>query len=661
MSAGAAAWSEALLEQLLPARRAGRTVVLACDDEALAAAGERIGVAGDPLDDLRRSLAELGPLDRQRGLEPALAQLTGPPADLCVLCLCVLAASRMSPDERAATHAYYIRLAQVLDIGLREVHPKVAGMSAIPARFRALADWLRGPEQGRRGELALSEHSHLRLIWSPISQVLLRRVDRERLGRFFSLNERSLDLGRDPLRLLLGSPVRHELTGPAQTALRRGELAGPLRASIAAAYAAWDGTLLDERGERAVPAALRLGYSPGRATLNLSLPRAESEQILHGPDGPPLRVPPTPRECLLPLAWLAYARSGPVELRPAGEGPRVRALSGQTLLFGADETGFWQVDGAGEEPVTVLTCDPQLTGGDWRSRLARCELPAGWQLIFDVEATDLPEELRRATATQRELGGADVWLCGGLALEERTVFLSGHPPRVHGMLAEPAVVELLGPGEERRQVGELLPGEPFELDQLAGDPGSYRIEVSGSELCFELVGRGMREGVGRYALRPEQPALARAGAIDDAAAELLAPAGARVCGAAVDGRGTAGWRPPLCVRAQATVKAIDADGTVRVCRPPAQPQWARHAGISAGGPWEIPDGGETVWLCVASRQHPRVLAVRELDVEPTNPVLDLAEDFAAAPVISRGVPGAPERWRALVEIAFEDEEARTGA
>lgn len=661
MSAGTAAWSDALLAQLLPAGRSSKAVVLACDDEALAAAGQRIGVSGDPLADLRGSLADLGALSCEHGLDPALRALRGPPADLCLLCLCVLAASRMSPDEQGATHAYYLRLAQLLDTPLRERHPRVAGMEQIPARFEALRDWLAGPEQGRRGELALSVHPHFRLIWPPISQVLLRRVDRERLGVFFAISERALDLGRDPLRLLLQSPVRHELTGPAQTVLARGELAGPLRSSIAAAYTAWDGTLVDERGTHLVAAALRLGYSPGRATLNMSLPRAETDAAYSGPDGPPLAVPPPPGECLVPLGWLSHARERPVELRPIGDGPRVHCLPAQTLLFAADETGFWLTDGAGSESVTLLSCDPRLTEADWRSRAARCEVPAGWKLVFEVEAAELPQELRRTEPARRELGGADVWLAGGLALDERGAFLTGHPPQLHASLPEPAPVELVGPRDERCQVGELHPGAPFELGEVTGEPGSYTVEVSGAELRFELVARGTRERIGHYAHRPSSPALARAGAIDDEAAALFADAGARICGAGLDGGGVPGWRAPLYVRAQAPVHVIYADGTVSVATPPAQPQWARHAGLRAGGPWEIPDTDGAVWLCVGSREHPRVIAVADTDVEPTDPVLDLADRFATTPVIARGIGAAPERWRALVALAFEDAEAATGA
>jgi hypothetical protein len=657
MRATIEAWNGALLDVLLPPGEPGRVVLLGCDDEALVQAGRRLGIDTGAEQELLGALAALAPLRAETGLLPALQQLRHPPADFAVLSLCVLAASRMSPDEHGTSHAYYARLADLLRIPLRDRHPRVAGMELVPDRFEALADWLAGAEQGRRGRLCLSEHPHYKLIWSPISQTLLRRVDRDRLGGFFARHAQALDAGRDPLRLLARSPARHDLTRRAQEALASEELVPALRASLRAAYAAWDGTIPDERGGRVQAGALRLGYTPGRLTLNLSLPRESGEQRLRGPDGGALTLNAPAGECQLPLAWLSRAREGPLDIERLPGLERVRALSGPTLLFEAGERGFFEVDAAGEQELIVLSCEPELTRSHWGSRVARCELPTGWRLIFEVGAEELRPELRRPPRAARP--GADVWLTGGLSLEDSGVFLVGRGPQLEGELAEPALADLVGPDGGRRLVGELIPGEPLALPASAS--GSYLVEVSGDELRFELTSRGLREGIGAYGHHPQSQALRRSGAVDEETARLHAPAGPRVCGAGVDGAGMRGWRAPVCVRAQALVHVVDVDGGVHTQAPPIHPGWARQAGLPAGGLWELPGGERAVFVCVGSREHARVLALRDEQIEPNDELLDLVERFAEAPVIAPRAPGAVERWRRLVELALEDQEAPAGA
>ena len=117
------------------------------------------------------------------------------------------------------------------------------GLRAHPGRFAALARWLEHDEQGRRGRLALPSDPQPSLVGVPISQTLLRRVDRDRLGLLFDRYRGALRIGRDPLRLLRGSSLRHDLTAPAQRLLERRSSHQPLRAALMAAYQAWDGTV----------------------------------------------------------------------------------------------------------------------------------------------------------------------------------------------------------------------------------------------------------------------------------------------------------------------------------------------------------------------------------------------------------------------------------
>jgi hypothetical protein len=185
----------ALLDELLPVGRAGRAVLMACDDEALAAACSRAGVAGDPPRLLRDALAAVAPLTVGRGLRPLLRALPGPPADLPVLSACVLAASRMHPDERHATQAYYVHLAELLGVPVHEPWPGVAGFELIPGRFRTLADWLDRDEAGRRGHLALPRDPQPALVGVPISQALLGASIATASGRCLTATARRLRSG----------------------------------------------------------------------------------------------------------------------------------------------------------------------------------------------------------------------------------------------------------------------------------------------------------------------------------------------------------------------------------------------------------------------------------------------------------------------------------
>jgi hypothetical protein len=153
----------------------------------------------------------------------------------------------------------------------------------------------------------------------------------------------------------------------------------------------------------------------------------------------------------------------------------------------------------------------------------------------------------------------------------------------------------------------------------------------------------------------------RAGAISDENARLYDDPRPVVCGATVDGAGEPGWQPPVTVRAQATVHVVYRDGHVMLAAPRPQPQWARQAQLPPGGSWAIPSGRDAVWLCVQSRTHPRVVALRSESVPLTDEVLDLAywfgEHFPDAPVIDRGRGDGEARWRELVQAAtIEDEE-----
>ena len=105
----------------------------------------------------------------------------------------------------------------------------------------------------------------------------------------------------------------------------------------------------------------------------------------------------------------------------------------------------------------------------------------------------------------------------------------------------------------------------------------------------------------------------------------------------------------------ATVHVIYKDGSVRAYAPPEPPVWLTQVGLGhAVTRWEIGDGRDAVWLCIASDPYPRVLARLPVDVPTTDEVLDLVDWFAGNPVI--GDEDAGRRWQRLVALTEVDEE-----
>jgi hypothetical protein len=204
-------WNEQLLRQLLPRQDAAHTpVLLACDDEAIRVAGQTLGSPPEAaLDDLVRAVVLVFDVGRSAGFKRALtlgskfASEPRPrrtPPFLALLALLVLAATRMAPDERNATQAYYVRLFELFpNLGSEPRSPD--GFYYVPQLFAALAEWLEADEEGARGALLLPESPSPKFVGTCVSQTVFRARDRQVLSRFFSERLSGLS-GFDPLLLL---------------------------------------------------------------------------------------------------------------------------------------------------------------------------------------------------------------------------------------------------------------------------------------------------------------------------------------------------------------------------------------------------------------------------------------------------------------------------
>jgi hypothetical protein len=655
-----ATWNVALLDTLLPGvGNTGRGVLLACDDDAVVAAGARLDIPRKrAIEEFIEAIRTNYRVSTALGLSVAAEQLApfarqprpraGPPPFFAALCLTVLAASHMTRDERLSTGAYYQRLCDLLRIEPLDGWPAVAGFEDLVRKgMRSLADWLSDDEGGVRGSLLLPARPKPSLVGFPISQTLLRGRDRELLGVFFAAHARHLRAGYDPALLLRRWSGRERLTRPAQNVLADPQLAEALGAAIRTAFAAWDGSFVDSTtGRRVLPGSLRLVAAPGRIGLRLAVPALSEAATASTTNGETIPLRAYPDAAGIPHSVLNLACEGPVRLALHAREEEVAAIPGKTALFELGAGGLEQIPAAGEEPVWVLTSDPVLLSAIPEGpRHFRAPLPSGWALLADVKPEELPEDMRVSERDGAPVLGAT--LAGGLQLDA-WAWLVDYPPRVHCDLPEPAPVMI-----DDVDHGYMEPGEALTLGVLAGDSGTHRVEVAGLyELEFELRESGSRDGIGTVGRYPQDPRLLRAGPMS--AKDAGEFTGARIAGACIAGGPELRWRPPLMVTFSSTVHVIYRDGRVRACSPPNPPVWLTQVGLDrAVNRWEIPDGADAVWLCVASDSHPRVLARLEIDIPVTNEALDLVDWFAERQVV--GDDATRRRWRRLVAIAHEDE------
>jgi hypothetical protein len=654
-------WNQALADTLLPVgASAGHGVLLACDDQAIQSASRRLDIpAEQAAQTFITTLRAAHQITTNRGLQHAAAQIrphtrvgadAGTPPYLAALCATVLAASRMNRDEKHSTRAYYARLCALLGVEPLDGWPAVAGFRLlVDDGFPALERWLRVSEDGRRGVLLLAENPQPSLIGKPIYQTVLRGRDRDLLTAFFAAHEPQLRAGYDPVLLVRRWGGRERLTLPAQELLDEPELRDALTAAISGAFSAWDGSLLDEGGRRVWPGRLSMIAQPDRVALLLSVPALDRDSQARAPDGSEIALRGHPHVSPLPVVLLAEAAGGPVRLRLSGA-ESVNAIPGPTVLFEIAAGGLEQVQAIGEQPVWVLTCEPDIMRTiDAAARRFPAPLPAGWVLLADVDPAELPDRLR-LTAPDEPVRGAQ--LTGGLALSAGA-WLLDHPPHVICDLPEPAPVRIDG-----HDHGYLEPGEQLRLSELAGRAGPHGVEIGDLfELDFELRATGTRAGIGTLAHHPTDPVLLRAGAID-AAKHAVSGEQPSVRGALIRSDDSRPWQPPLMTQVNATVHVIYRDGTVEPWAPAEAPAWLRQVGLRhATNRWEIPRGHDAVWLCIVSDPHKRVQAVAAVDVPATDAVLDLVDWFSDAPVIDSADSGAEQRWAPLVALARERESA----
>jgi hypothetical protein len=650
------AWSAALLEELLPEQTEPRTpVLLACDAEAIRAAGARLGWVGDdPELEFCRDVKVAFSVGHIAGFKDALrgdfVRQPRPrplPDFFACLCLWVLAASRMAPDETRATQAYHGHLRELVELPGNSSLPH---FEYIKPAFERLADWLRDDLAGARGHLIVPADPHPAWVGYAIAQTVFRARDRQILSLFFSHRLRGRLDGLDPLPLLRRWGGRHQLTRQALALLDDPEMAERVRAGIRSALTSWDGAELVEvngggKLGRAFPARLHLLPHPPRLHLSAAV-TAPADLTVVGQQqtlepGGEIAIP----WAILPaLAERQHLLGDP---KAASGAVRIPAL-GPTLLFEATEDGLLHVDEPIEETVWVLTREADLVR---RLEVKRFRdhgvLPAGWALLRDVDVQQLPGVERALAPTAERL---PFTLEGGLPLE-RAVYLDGHPPYLSAGELE-LEGERLAVNVDRHEVGTISSGERLALGGL--EPGPHEIVVGSGEYTaqFHLDARGRREGYGTLVHRLDQHAL-RAGGARPTSGAGANSGGLQVCGAALSEPYTGAL--PLFTRSPVALVSLDEAGALAEHPHPPSPAWFADVGLG-NGRWEIVRVG-VVWLLAPEPRAGKPWARLEQDVElaaleakAAELVLRMHEGEVAVSSRQHTAVGV-DRWLALVELA----------
>jgi hypothetical protein len=617
-----APWNDALLHVLLPVLPEGQQrlpVLLSCDDEAVRAAGKTLSSeSAEAATKLSAAVREaLRPYEGEgiRGVLDlkyhwSLKPRPRPRPDyLAVICLAVLAASRMGPTETRSTLAYYPRFRHLL--GMSEKGGDPGGFHLVPQMFRDLADWLHTDEGGRRGELLVTDDPWPPFVGYCVEQTVFRAADRRVLSEFFleaRFRHRASRL--DNLLLLRRWGGRNRLTNHALELVDDENYANRVRAAIAAALRAWDGSVLEKTGGRSYEATLHLLPRP----LRLVASAGNSTTIRFEFEGKQHELLP---ERQVQLPWELLNRSGRVLGDPMSPSGALRMpIYDETLQFELfDEEGLRRVANPASENVWVLSKDPSIQHilGAWRLPSAG-ELPYPWQAYRDAPVDRIPG-VQRATISEDR---PQLSLAGGLKVQSG-FYLSGYAPYLEAGdvgAGNPLVVNVNG---EFR--GVITSQERLALP--SDGPKTHRVEVPGLAFkdTYHIDTAGAREGYASLSYHPADRESLRAGALPTSTETKF-----RICGAQILPHD----RPllPIMRRRPHDVIGILIDGRSREFSQPPTPRWLALVDYPVTSRWEVPKE-DLVWLlCIADAETTRWLdvAVGELSTAAAEVIRELGVD-----------------------------------
>lgn len=418
------------------------------------------------------------------------------PDSIAFLALSVLAAYEMHADEEAGPNAFYIRLADLLEVELIGGHPRGFNTQDFEALWQHLHDWT-----WRRdgGVLAMpTDPGPRRFLALPLTHAPLRKMDVDKLPAFFvwasyegGAREDVELLGRDLIAWQLArSPL--SLAGAAAVADER---LSAVAAQVALELEAWDGCLAASAGTRSASVQLQLDFVRRQPLLHFLARRPldfpsrfdDGRHVFEaGEDGwyDPVLIPRDAGDDLASgFSWTVQYGSETVELRRA-------AAAAIALAPAREMTGFVSRRGLAGGLACAVLCRDELLGSaqDYLSAVAqrRCHavqhtsVPDGWVLFPNV--VPLRHEAVPAGLEALEVGFAvEIVPVGGLRLGPAR-WLAGAAPTVF----IGGVHDGVTPRIDDDEVPLLTDGRVDDQGHLSS-PGRHRVEAGTARRRVDIV------------------------------------------------------------------------------------------------------------------------------------------------------------------------------
>ncbi|MFQ5472210.1 MAG: hypothetical protein ACE5FA_04910 [Dehalococcoidia bacterium] len=422
----------------------------------------------------------------------------GSPDCVGFLAASVLAAYRMQSDEDAAGHAYYVRLAELLQCDISGTRPLGFNPTVFESLWAFLGNWLQ-QAHGLRLATPHGDVGFRRFVALPLAHVPLRRLDIDKLPAFFGWADYAP--GSRPRRDKLLADVlgwqhaTNALTPTGAHALND-ERCNAVLAQVASELESWDGTIVESVSRRSALIELLFDVILRRPQLSY-LPRRPAgfpetfdagqhvfEAFDEGWYDPiPMRL--DDGDLLANgFEWRSIVNNIQFALRR--QTARVVALSPSSSY-----SGFLSTRRLIRGVKCAVLCHEDVVADatEYLSDVTqhRCQpatdpaLPRGWRIFTPIRVTQTIEAPRGLESLEVD-PNVELLISGGLRVGRRWAWILGAPPRIlvtgleEGLSATINGVPILQGSD-----GELLINGRFS------EPGTYVIEAGRARRRIELL------------------------------------------------------------------------------------------------------------------------------------------------------------------------------
>jgi hypothetical protein len=426
----------------------------------------------------------------------------GIPLCIAMLALSVLAAHKMNSDEISSGAAYYIRLAELLNV------PRDAGDR--PKDFRTLefeslwnffADWV---ATSTPSSLVLpNADDQRRFIAYPLAHVPLRQLDLEKLPEFFDWAGYSPDKRVTPERMaddLRRWEQSYDRLSHAGKSALADERSAAVLAQLTSEFRAWDGTVVTTQGTRSVQEAkILLDAVMRRLGLFLLTPRT---------GGFPAVFRTTQVELNAVDAWYEPIELGPEEsgsilngftwVHETNPNYVIRRLPSKAIVLApnAEYSGFVSRPDIPKDTACAVLCHDSVVDvvsahlreicDSIPSSIAPRGFPSEWRLFQNVRAVRHTDNVPVDCEGLAVAAYADIIPQGGLRLGSRWSWMQGSPPTilVEGRDGRPVYIN-----EVEVAVDDHGYVNPVDLLRAAG---AYTVRVGSVERTVRIVEPDLR-------------------------------------------------------------------------------------------------------------------------------------------------------------------------